>query len=143
MRYESLLASRYIKAQKRQSAFTVISIATAVAVMTMVFLLYSVLMDCYRNTSYRVAPYHLAFMELFRRSNKELKQTILIITHDENIAEQCDRIIVLSDGKIISDSGDMARLLCLVAAMVILCMVILGVLVKKIKISQALKLGED
>ena len=42
-------------------------------------------------------------MELFRRSNKELKQTILIITHDENIAEQCDRIIVLSDGKIISD----------------------------------------
>ena len=45
--------------------------------------------------------------------------------------------------QIISDSGDMARLLCLVAAMVILCMVILGVLVKKIKISQALKLGED
>ena len=45
--------------------------------------------------------------------------------------------------QIISDSGDMARLLCLVAAMVILCMVILGMLVKKIKISQALKLGED
>lgn len=42
-------------------------------------------------------------MELFRRSNKELKQTIIIITHDENIAERCDRIIVLSDGKIISD----------------------------------------
>lgn len=42
-------------------------------------------------------------MELFRRSNRELKQTILIITHDENIAEQCDRIIVLSDGRIISD----------------------------------------
>ncbi len=42
-------------------------------------------------------------MELFRRSNRELKQTILIITHDENIAEQCDRIIVLRDGKIISD----------------------------------------
>lgn len=44
-------------------------------------------------------------MELFRRSNRELKQTILIITHDENIAEQCDRIIVLSDGKIISDEA--------------------------------------
>ena len=42
-------------------------------------------------------------MEIFRRSNRELKQTILIITHDENIAEQCDRIIVLSDGRIISD----------------------------------------
>lgn len=42
-------------------------------------------------------------MELFRRSNRELKQTIIIITHDDNIAEQCDRIIVLRDGKIISD----------------------------------------
>ena len=42
-------------------------------------------------------------MALFRRSNRELKQTIIIITHDENIAEPCDRIIVLSDGKIISD----------------------------------------
>ncbi len=37
--------------------------------------------------------------------DSELKQTILIITHDENIAEQCDRIIVLSDGKIISDEA--------------------------------------
>ena len=45
-------------------------------------------------------------MELFRRSNRELKQTIIIITHDEKIAEQCDRIIVLSDGKIISDEGN-------------------------------------
>ena len=47
-------------------------------------------------------------MELFRRSNRELKQTTLIITHDENIAEQCDRIIVLSDGKIISDETNSA-----------------------------------
>ena len=48
-------------------------------------------------------------MELFRRSNKELKQTIIIITHDEKIAEQCDRVIVLSDGKIISDEGNSAH----------------------------------
>ena len=47
-------------------------------------------------------------MELFRRSNRELKQTILIITHDEKIAEQCDRILVLRDGKIISDEGNSA-----------------------------------
>ena len=44
-------------------------------------------------------------MALFRRSNRELKQTILIITHDESIAEQCDRIIVLRDGRIVSDDG--------------------------------------
>ncbi|MBR3535595.1 MAG: ABC transporter ATP-binding protein [Oscillospiraceae bacterium] len=42
-------------------------------------------------------------MELFRSSNREMNQTIIIITHDLNIAEQCDRIIVFSDGKIISD----------------------------------------
>jgi putative ABC transport system ATP-binding protein len=48
-------------------------------------------------------------MELLRRSNRELKQTTLIITHDEKIAEQCDRIIVLRDGKIISDDGDSAQ----------------------------------
>jgi len=47
-------------------------------------------------------------MELFRRSNRELNQTTLIITHDEKIAEQCDRIIVLRDGKIISDDGNSA-----------------------------------
>lgn len=40
---------------------------------------------------------------LLRRSNRELNQTMLIITHDENIALQCDRIIALSDGKIVSD----------------------------------------
>lgn len=40
---------------------------------------------------------------LLRRSNLELNQTILIITHDENIALRCDRIIALNDGKIISD----------------------------------------
>ena len=45
-------------------------------------------------------------MELLRRSNRELKQTTIIITHDENIAEQCDRIIVLSDGRIISDEAN-------------------------------------
>ena len=47
-------------------------------------------------------------MELFRRSNRELNQTILIITHDESIAEQCDRILVLRDGKIISDQTNAA-----------------------------------
>ena len=47
-------------------------------------------------------------MELLRRSNRELSQTTLIITHDEKIAEQCDRIIVLSDGKIISDEANAA-----------------------------------
>ena len=64
MKYENLLASRYIKAQKRQSVFTVVSIIAAVAVMTMVFVLYSVCMDCLQSTYYFKAPYHLVFSEL-------------------------------------------------------------------------------
>ncbi len=41
---------------------------------------------------------------LLRKSNKEFNQTMIIITHDENIALQCDRILTLSDGKIVSDT---------------------------------------
>lgn len=40
---------------------------------------------------------------LLRKSNRELDQTILLITHDENIALQCDRIIALKDGRIVKD----------------------------------------
>ncbi len=42
-------------------------------------------------------------MQLLRKSNREFNQTMLIITHDENIALQCDRIMTLTDGKIIRD----------------------------------------
>jgi putative ABC transport system permease protein len=45
--------------------------------------------------------------------------------------------------EIISQPSDMARLLTVVAVMVVLCMIILGMLISRIKISQALKLGED
>ena len=39
-------------------------------------------------------------MELFKSLNAQGK-TIIIVTHDPKIAEQCDRIIEISDGKII------------------------------------------
>lgn len=42
-------------------------------------------------------------MELLKYSNKKYKQTLLLITHDENIALQANRIIRLEDGKIVSD----------------------------------------
>jgi len=45
----------------------------------------------------------MEIMALLRKSNQERHQTMLIITHDENIALQCDRILTLSDGKIIHD----------------------------------------
>ena len=42
-------------------------------------------------------------VDLLRQSNREMNQTMLIITHDEEIALQCDRIITLNDGRIVND----------------------------------------
>ncbi len=42
-------------------------------------------------------------MELFTRLNKELKRTIILVTHEEDIAKYADRIIKIVDGEIHSD----------------------------------------
>ena len=42
-------------------------------------------------------------VELLKLSNKKYDQTLIIITHDENIALQSDRIIAIEDGRIKSD----------------------------------------
>lgn len=43
-------------------------------------------------------------MDLLKESNKKYHQTLIVITHDENIAMQADRIITISDGHIAGDS---------------------------------------
>ena len=40
-------------------------------------------------------------VELLKRSNKDYKQTIIMITHNLEIAKEADRIIKLEDGKIV------------------------------------------
>ena len=42
-------------------------------------------------------------MDMLKLSNRNLQQTILLITHDERIALEADRIITLEDSRIISD----------------------------------------
>ena len=42
-------------------------------------------------------------MELLKYSNEKYDQTLIMITHDENIALQADRIIAIEDGKITRD----------------------------------------
>ncbi len=42
-------------------------------------------------------------VELLKLSNQKYNQTLIIITHDENIALQADRILAIEDGKIIRD----------------------------------------
>lgn len=42
-------------------------------------------------------------LELLKRSNKEYNQTIIMITHDQEVALSADRMITIIDGKIASD----------------------------------------
>ena len=43
-------------------------------------------------------------MHLLRKSNRELGQTLIVITHDEDIALSADRVIALEDGRVASDT---------------------------------------
>ncbi len=42
-------------------------------------------------------------IELLKVTARKYNQTLILITHDRNVAEQADRVITLSDGKIESD----------------------------------------
>ena len=42
-------------------------------------------------------------VELLKHSNREYGQTLIVITHDESIALQADRIIAIEDGRIVRD----------------------------------------
>ena len=42
-------------------------------------------------------------IDLLKLSNRNLEQTILLITHDERLALEADRIITMEDGKIVGD----------------------------------------
>lgn len=42
-------------------------------------------------------------MNLLKYSNRTYRQTLILITHDQEIALQADRIIRLEDGRIVSD----------------------------------------
>lgn len=42
-------------------------------------------------------------MDLFHHLHKENSITIVLITHNQKLAEECDRVITISDGNIVSD----------------------------------------
>ena len=42
-------------------------------------------------------------IDMLKLSNRRLNQTILLITHDEKVALEADRIVTIEDGRIISD----------------------------------------
>lgn len=48
-------------------------------------------------------------IKLLKESNQKYRQTLLLVTHDENIALQADRIITIADGKVARDERQVAR----------------------------------
>lgn len=49
-------------------------------------------------------------VSLLKYSNRTYEQTLIMITHDENIALQADRIMTIEDGRIVSDVRRKARI---------------------------------
>ena len=47
-------------------------------------------------------------ISLLRLSNKKYNQTVIVITHDEKIALEADRVITIEDGKIIKDEKNLS-----------------------------------
>tara|TARA_B100001540_G_scaffold266972_1_gene248285 strand:+ start:154 stop:852 length:699 start_codon:yes stop_codon:yes gene_type:complete len=45
-------------------------------------------------------------MELLKSINKKMGTTFLLVTHDSEVAKQCNRILHMDDGEIISDQRD-------------------------------------
>jgi putative ABC transport system ATP-binding protein len=44
-------------------------------------------------------------VNLMRKLNKDNKETFIIVTHDPEVGAQCDRIIHMRDGSVISENG--------------------------------------
>lgn len=48
-------------------------------------------------------------IRLLKESHKKYHQTLIMVTHDENIALQADRIITIADGKVMRDERQVAK----------------------------------
>jgi ABC-type lipoprotein export system ATPase subunit len=48
-------------------------------------------------------------IQIFRKLNEESGITVILVTHDQAVAHNARRIIVLRDGEVVEDTGDFAR----------------------------------
>jgi ABC-type lipoprotein export system ATPase subunit len=48
-------------------------------------------------------------IRIFRELNEQVGITVIIVTHDQHVAKNADRIIVLGDGEIVDDTTDYER----------------------------------
>ena len=73
MKFESLLAGRYIRAQKRHSLLTVCSIMIAVTLMVMLFSAFTTMMGIMRDAMFDEAPYHVMFTDVTPEKAAEIR----------------------------------------------------------------------
>ena len=48
-------------------------------------------------------------VRLLRESHERFRQTLIVVTHDERIARQADRVVTIADGRIVRDERQAAR----------------------------------
>jgi ABC-type lipoprotein export system ATPase subunit len=51
-------------------------------------------------------------IDLFRRLYEEQNITVILVTHDQNVARNAKRTIVLRDGRVVEDTTDFERAIC-------------------------------
>ena len=108
MKFERLLARRYITAQKRHSALTVCSITIAVALITMLFCLFTTWLSVQRNQAYDEFPGHFAFYRLTKEQAYALNDIPEVCKVDFVEGENGWTTTYLTIDRLINDKKDMA-----------------------------------
>lgn len=95
MQFESLLARRYIKTQKRHSLLTVCSIIAALAMMTVLMTCFTTLTSCMASRERDVRPYHIQMLEVPDAAVDKLKS----YSHVKEAKVIADYEVTEEDGK--------------------------------------------
>ena len=48
-------------------------------------------------------------MDLFHEMNETYHKTVVLITHNQNLAEECQRVLTLLDGRIVAERKGSGR----------------------------------
>ena len=94
MRFEGFLALKYIKAQKRHTALTVISIIAALAMMTVLMTCFITMSSCMTARERDVRPYHIEIYEVTKEQADKLEK----YDHVESMKLSGETTTELEDG---------------------------------------------
>ena len=111
IKFERMLAKRYIAAQKRHSVLTVCSIVIAVALMTMFFTGYTTMSGIMRAVHYDKAPYHMEFRDVTAKQAQYLSELPEVGEFDKlvNDEKQNSYTVRLLFDKYIDDDAEYLR----------------------------------